>query len=65
MENEKIVLAILGGAIAFYLYVGGRQKKTKMVSESHTQGVNPETLEQPIISTNNAQQAPTKVEKGG
>lgn len=77
MENQKIVLAILGGAIAFYLYRDNKKKKV-VVSVNQTSAPindpsqtfnpsgneNPETKEQPVISTNNAQQGPTKVESG-
>lgn len=74
MENEKLILAILGGAIAFYLYKNGKKKAVKFIDENigiKTSGdnqsmkktnTNTETEEQPIISSNNAQQPPTKVE---
>jgi hypothetical protein len=75
MENQKIVLAVLGGAIAFYLYRDSKKKKiavsvnqTSVPTNSPSQTFNPsgtespQTKEQPVISTNNAQQAPTKLE---
>lgn len=71
MTNEELLI-IAAGLVAVYLLWKDGLPAEKVINikpedtiELQSQPtINPETQKQPIISTNNAQQLPTKVETG-
>lgn len=81
MDNTNLIIALGGGLLAYWFYVDGKKNKSDKIIKTDIKDVqssapekltslskvggNPENEEQPIISTNNAQQPPTKIETMG